>query len=240
MSKFTIDLNVSNSTRTRRPKISKARQADWLAGWHCSRLVSFKSTVFFVFAETLRAAAEANPNDILKLYNSKGNLVTISNSLESNSSKDPYKLDVTVKYLSKPRASFLACWSGPDETLLLVFQLIIAPSSRSSPNESSSWNFNCILSQALPSTKKLITCTEKLTSYVKNSRQVEKRPPPRLEQLGLIRHISCWQNIEHLSWLGLFKETRLYAVNNTQMPVNSKIKKKENAKEVYEQFKKYS
>ena len=47
--------------------------------------------------ETLRSAAEANANDILKLYNSRGNLIGVSANLPANTAKDPYRLEVVVK-----------------------------------------------------------------------------------------------------------------------------------------------
>lgn len=49
--------------------------------------------------ETLRSAAEANQNDILKLYNSRGNLIGIAANLPANTAKDPYRLEVVVKNL---------------------------------------------------------------------------------------------------------------------------------------------
>lgn len=57
------------------------------------------------FSETLRSAAEANPNDILKLYKSNGSLVPISaECLEENSADQPYQLNFIVKNLISGKA----------------------------------------------------------------------------------------------------------------------------------------
>ncbi|XP_052821143.1 high affinity cGMP-specific 3',5'-cyclic phosphodiesterase 9A-like isoform X2 [Mya arenaria] len=46
--------------------------------------------------ETFRSAAEAGPNDILKLYNSRGNLINISPRIPDNTPDTRYKLDVVA------------------------------------------------------------------------------------------------------------------------------------------------
>ncbi|KAF1382183.1 hypothetical protein PFLUV_G00140970 [Perca fluviatilis] len=46
--------------------------------------------------DLFRAAAEAGPHDILKLYNPRGNIVNISLSLEPNSPNSRYKLEVVA------------------------------------------------------------------------------------------------------------------------------------------------
>ena len=55
---------------------------------------------FFLIVETFRAAAEAGPHDILKLYNVKGNIVNISPRLEENTPSSRYKLEVVAAYCS--------------------------------------------------------------------------------------------------------------------------------------------
>ncbi|XP_046328914.1 high affinity cGMP-specific 3',5'-cyclic phosphodiesterase 9A-like isoform X5 [Haliotis rufescens] len=50
--------------------------------------------------ETFRAAAEAGPNDILKLYNTRGNLINISPGLAENTSDTRYKLEVVAAHFS--------------------------------------------------------------------------------------------------------------------------------------------
>ncbi|XP_064420137.1 high affinity cGMP-specific 3',5'-cyclic phosphodiesterase 9A [Latimeria chalumnae] len=47
-------------------------------------------------ADLFRAAAEAGPHDILKLYNTKGNIVNISPKLEPNTQQTRYKLEVVA------------------------------------------------------------------------------------------------------------------------------------------------
>ncbi|KAL8569760.1 hypothetical protein ACOMHN_007283 [Nucella lapillus] len=49
-----------------------------------------------VIAELFRAAAEAGPYDILKLYNTRGNIVNISERLEPNTPDSRYNLEVVA------------------------------------------------------------------------------------------------------------------------------------------------
>ena len=51
-------------------------------------------------SEVFRAAAEASPHDILKLYNTKGNLVNISAKLAENTPESRYQLDVIAAHLN--------------------------------------------------------------------------------------------------------------------------------------------
>ncbi|VEN63440.1 unnamed protein product, partial [Callosobruchus maculatus] len=46
--------------------------------------------------ELFRSAAEAGPNDILKLYNSEGQLLNISSDILPNTSSNPYILQVVA------------------------------------------------------------------------------------------------------------------------------------------------
>lgn len=46
--------------------------------------------------DLFRSAAEAGPNDILKLYNPKGSIINISPGLEPNSPHSCYKLEVVA------------------------------------------------------------------------------------------------------------------------------------------------
>lgn len=52
--------------------------------------------VFLVFTDLFRCAAEAGPYDILKLYNTRGNLVNISPALQENTPETRYKLEVVA------------------------------------------------------------------------------------------------------------------------------------------------
>lgn len=52
--------------------------------------------VFIVFTDLFRCAAEAGPYDILKLYNTRGNLVNISPALQENTPETRYKLEVVA------------------------------------------------------------------------------------------------------------------------------------------------
>lgn len=48
------------------------------------------------FSDLFRCAAEAGPYDILKLYNTKGNIVNISPSLQENTPDSRYRLEVVA------------------------------------------------------------------------------------------------------------------------------------------------
>lgn len=49
-----------------------------------------------VITDLFRAAAEAGPHDILKLYNTKGNIINNSPQLTPNSPQSCYKLEVVA------------------------------------------------------------------------------------------------------------------------------------------------
>ena len=51
---------------------------------------------FILFTELFRSAAEAGPYDILKLYNTKGNIVNISPALQENTPDSRYQLEVVA------------------------------------------------------------------------------------------------------------------------------------------------
>ena len=55
-----------------------------------------KLKLFFCFTEIFRAAAEAGPHDILKLYNTRDNIVNISPKLPENSPQTRYQLEVVA------------------------------------------------------------------------------------------------------------------------------------------------
>ena len=64
-----------------------------------SNLLTDKHSFYSI--ETLRVAAEANRNDLLKLYNHNGHLMTVStNSLVANTPKNPYRLEVVFKNIN--------------------------------------------------------------------------------------------------------------------------------------------
>lgn len=48
------------------------------------------------FTELFRCAAEAGPYDILKLYNTKGNIVNISPTIQENTPETRYQLEVVA------------------------------------------------------------------------------------------------------------------------------------------------
>lgn len=65
------------------------------------------------FADLFRSAAEAGPNDILKLYDVDGHLLNISSSLPSNTSSNRYILKVVA-------ANGLAMLEEPTGEVLLI------------------------------------------------------------------------------------------------------------------------
>lgn len=120
--------------------------------------------------ETFRSAAEANVNDILKLYNSKGHLVTISaHSLEANTYKEPYRLEIIAKCITEHNKDLKDL---VDRIEQLEFQLHSLSATSDYPK------------------------VEELHTKVKELCQ-------KLE------------DVEHLSWLGLFKDTKAYTFGGT-------------------------
>lgn len=80
---------------------SSPRVATFLAHWFCSFISSMSVWpmmfwIFIVFTELFRCAAEAGPYDILKLYNTRGNIVNISPALQENTPDSRYKLEVVA------------------------------------------------------------------------------------------------------------------------------------------------
>ena len=54
--------------------------------------------VYYSVSEIFRSAAEAGPYDVLKLYNTNGSIVNISNTLHPNDVTTRYKLEVVVTH----------------------------------------------------------------------------------------------------------------------------------------------
>ncbi|CAH1240608.1 PDE9A [Branchiostoma lanceolatum] len=114
--------------------------------------------------ECFRAAAEAGPNDILKLYNTKGNIVNISPKLEANRPDSRYKLQVVAATCNGPSASELGFdVNGMERRLEDLERKILVESGETPP-------------LVFEMRKKVECFREKLES------------------------------VEHLSWLGLFKD----------------------------------
>ncbi|XP_077998066.1 high affinity cGMP-specific 3',5'-cyclic phosphodiesterase 9A-like [Glandiceps talaboti] len=68
--------------------------------------------------DCFRAAAEAGPNDILKLYNTKDNIINISSKLEENTPDSRYKLEVVAAHCSDASAAELGFNLGAMEERL--------------------------------------------------------------------------------------------------------------------------
>lgn len=116
--------------------------------------------------ETFRSAAEAGPNDILKLYNARGNLINISPRIPDNTPEARYRLDVVAAQCpgDKPIAEQLGFDVSAIEKRL----------------------------QALE--KRVFIENGELPASVCD---VQKRVAEFKNKL---------QSVEHLSWLGLFKD----------------------------------
>eukprot|EP00062_Callorhinchus_milii_P011451 gi/632957433/ref/XP_007894479.1/ PREDICTED: high affinity cGMP-specific 3',5'-cyclic phosphodiesterase 9A-like [Callorhinchus milii] len=120
-------------------------------------------------SEVFRAAAEAGPHDILKLYNTKGSIINISPNLEANTLQTRYKLEVVA----------VDCKSeviGLDLAAALGIDL-------------------CAMEKRLQELeKKVLGMTGAMPSIVYEMRNRVETFREKLE------------SVEHLSWLGLFKE----------------------------------
>ncbi|XP_038645958.1 high affinity cGMP-specific 3',5'-cyclic phosphodiesterase 9A isoform X3 [Scyliorhinus canicula] len=119
--------------------------------------------------EVFRAAAEAGPYDILKLYNTKGNIINISPKLESNTRQTQYKLEVVA-------ADCKTDSLGSELAAALGFDLSAMEKRL----------------QALE--KKILVDSADMPSVMYEMRNRVESFRDKLE------------SVEHLSWLGLFKE----------------------------------
>ncbi|XP_072326751.1 high affinity cGMP-specific 3',5'-cyclic phosphodiesterase 9A isoform X2 [Scyliorhinus torazame] len=119
--------------------------------------------------EVFRAAAEAGPYDILKLYNTKGNMINISPKLESNIRQTQYKLEVVA-------ADCKTNSLGSELAAALGFDLSAMEKRL----------------QALE--KKILVDSADMPSVMYEMRNRVESFRDKLE------------SVEHLSWLGLFKE----------------------------------
>ncbi|XP_056282649.1 high affinity cGMP-specific 3',5'-cyclic phosphodiesterase 9A [Pseudoliparis swirei] len=127
--------------------------------------------------DLFRSAAEAGPHDILKLYNPKGNIINISLSLEPNSPDCCYKLEVVAADCnSEPLGAELAGALGYDLSSL----------------EKSS----------------LLVCGLRLQGLEKNILMEAGETPAAVYEMK--KQVESFQekleSVEHLSWLGLFKD----------------------------------
>ncbi|CAN0029670.1 unnamed protein product [Lampetra planeri] len=120
--------------------------------------------------ELFRAAAEAKPGDIVKLYNASGHLVNVSPALAANSSEQPYSLIVVASQCPKLIPS-------------LGFDLL--------------------------DLEKRVESLERTAVA-----GIGDRPPGLLD---LQREVATFrkklETVEHLSWLGLFKDLNQEAAN---------------------------
>ncbi|XP_076451771.1 high affinity cGMP-specific 3',5'-cyclic phosphodiesterase 9A-like isoform X2 [Babylonia areolata] len=120
--------------------------------------------------ELFRAAAEAGPYDILKLYNPQGNIINISERLVPNSPDTRYNLEVVA-------TNYSSLLTGKDDVLA-----------------------NKIVADLETIEQRLETLEKKV--YVDNgcTPQVFTDLKTKAEQLR-----EKLEGLEHLSWLGLFK-----------------------------------
>ncbi|MGH0130726.1 UNVERIFIED_CONTAM: hypothetical protein FKN15_043152 [Acipenser sinensis] len=119
--------------------------------------------------DLFRAAAEAGPHDILKLYNTKGNIINISPKLEPNSPQSRYKLEVVAADCnSEPLGSKLAVALGFDLSVM---------------------------------EKRLQSLEKKILGEAGETPSIVYEMKNQVESFR-----EKLESVEHLSWLGLFKE----------------------------------
>ncbi|XP_058890094.1 high affinity cGMP-specific 3',5'-cyclic phosphodiesterase 9A isoform X1 [Acipenser ruthenus] len=119
--------------------------------------------------DLFRAAAEAGPHDILKLYNTKGNIINISPKLEPNSPQSRYKLEVVAADCnSEPLGSELAVALGFDLSVM---------------------------------EKRLQSLEKKILGEAGETPSIVYEMKNQVESFR-----EKLESVEHLSWLGLFKE----------------------------------
>ncbi|XP_062601844.1 uncharacterized protein LOC134263508 [Saccostrea cucullata] len=148
--------------------------------------------------ETFRAAAEANSDDILKLYNTKGNLINISPKLPENTPDTRYKLEVVALHCN-------------DNVLATQFGAVIT------------------------NLESRIEMLEKKV-FVENG-----EIPPVIGELkhNVENFREKLEGVDHLSWLGLFKDISCGTSLKPFWDKSQSIKKTdEHNRIVYEKFKK--
>ncbi|XP_071839835.1 high affinity cGMP-specific 3',5'-cyclic phosphodiesterase 9A-like isoform X2 [Apostichopus japonicus] len=145
--------------------------------------------------DIFRAAAEAGPLDILKLYNTRGNIVNISPKLEENSSETRYRLEVVATYCDAEELGF---------------------------------DIKTVESRVENLEKKVKVDSGETPEVVYELRQKVENVRNKLE------------GVEHLSWLGLFKEFSAGSQNHLPF-FKRKFKKTDHEqKRVWETFKQVS
>ncbi|XP_033642540.1 high affinity cGMP-specific 3',5'-cyclic phosphodiesterase 9A-like [Asterias rubens] len=146
--------------------------------------------------DCFRAAAEAGPHDILKLYNIKGNIVNISQKLDENTPDTPYKLEVVASHGTGTLAEQLGFDIQDVENRLEVLE------------------------------KKIIVDSGETPGVVYELKHKVEHFKEKLE------------SVEHLSWLGLFKE--VVAESQSRLPFFRRRlrKSEEEQRRVLEKFNK--
>ncbi|XP_075937920.1 high affinity cGMP-specific 3',5'-cyclic phosphodiesterase 9A [Anarhichas minor] len=129
--------------------------------------------------DLFRCAAEAGPHDILKLYNPKGNIINISPSLEPNSPNSCYKLEVVA---------------ADSKTAELAVALGFDLSSMDKRLQGLEKNI-------------LIEAGETPAVVYEMKKQVDSFQEKLEVQYSVKILCKCgFKSVEHLSWLGLFKD----------------------------------
>ncbi|XP_022090063.1 high affinity cGMP-specific 3',5'-cyclic phosphodiesterase 9A-like isoform X2 [Acanthaster planci] len=143
--------------------------------------------------DCFRAAAEAGPHDILKLYNTKGNIVNISQKLDENTPDTPYKLEVVASQFTAEQLGFdIQDVENRLETL----------------------------------EKKIVVDSGETPTVVYELKHKVEHFKEKLE------------SVEHLSWMGLFKE--VVAESQSRLPFYKQRLRKteEEQRRVWEKFNK--
>ncbi|KAK3101817.1 hypothetical protein FSP39_006588 [Pinctada imbricata] len=150
--------------------------------------------------ETFRAAAEASPDDILKLYNTKGNLINISPKLPENTPDTRYKLEVVAAH----------CNDTPVAVQLGV-------------------DISAIEARLAKLERKV---------FVENG----DMPPVVGELKHKVEHFKeKLESVDHLSWLGLFKDISCGTSLQPFWDKTQSIRKtEEHNRRVFEKFRKMS
>ncbi|KAK3575990.1 hypothetical protein CHS0354_023421 [Potamilus streckersoni] len=149
--------------------------------------------------ETFRAAAEAGPVDILKLYNAKGSLMNISPRLPENTPNDRYRLEVVAVHCpGVPLAEQLGLDVSAVEQRLCQLE------------------------------KKVYIDSGELPVSVQ---QMKEKMETFRDKL---------QGVEHLSWLGLFKDLTSGTTLQPFWDKKTLCKSEEHKQAVYEKFMKMS
>ncbi|CAH1773197.1 unnamed protein product [Owenia fusiformis] len=139
--------------------------------------------------DIFRAAAEAGPNDILKLYNRKGSIINISPKLTENTPDSRYKLEVVAAHCTGEE-------QNNNDNGKVVALPVECSCNKKNANIAAQLGFD-------------IGAIENRLQHLERNILTDSGETPKLvyDMKQKVEHFrEKLESVEHLSWLGLFKD----------------------------------